>query len=189
MDQTVLVKNDLDVGAQVLEALSRVRFPITLGEWIYVPELEEWHMILATPWYDSKGLRTTYRALVDALQAAGIYERVPMRRVIVKSPSDPIVKALRQEVKEQKQGTAHILKHGSKYSFIFPAAILLADAGGPMPVVRFSNTEDLRTFLARELHLKSSAIEDSLDDLTHGGSASIFPVTLNSRDVKRLGLA
>src|SRR5271167_3928500 len=109
MDQTVLVKNDLDVGAQVLEALSRVKFPLTLGEWIYVPELEEWHMILATPWYDSKGLRTTYQALIEALQAARIYERVPLRRVVVKSPSDPVVKALQQELKEQKQGTLYFL--------------------------------------------------------------------------------
>ncbi len=189
MDQTVLVKNDLNIGAQVLEALSRVRFPLTLSEWIYVPELEEWHMILATPWYDSKGLRTTYRVLVAALEAAGIYEQVPMRRVVIKSPSDPIVKALQQEVKEQKQGTAHILKHGNKYTFIFPAAFPLAGTGGPVPAVRFSNTEDLRAFLAGELHLKSSSIEDAFEDLTRGGSASVFPVTLSSRDLKRLGLA
>jgi hypothetical protein len=71
MDQPVLVKDDRDIGAQVLEALSRVKLSLTLGEWIYLPELEEWHMILASPWYDSKGLRTTYRALVDALQSAG----------------------------------------------------------------------------------------------------------------------
>jgi hypothetical protein len=35
MDQTVLVKDDRDIGAQVLEALSRVKLSLTLGEWIY----------------------------------------------------------------------------------------------------------------------------------------------------------
>jgi hypothetical protein len=189
MDQTILVKNDRDIGAEVLEALSRVKLPVTLGEWIYVPELQEWHMILATPWYDTKGLRTAYSALVDALQSAGIYERVPMRRVIIKSPSDPVVKALQQEVKEQKQGTAYVLRHGDKYSVIFPAAFSLAGTGGPVPVVRFSNPDDLRTFLAREMHLRASLVEDALDDVIHSGAASIYPVALTTRDVKRLGLA
>jgi hypothetical protein len=184
-----LVKDDRDIGAQVLEALSRVKIPVTLSEWIYVPELEEWHMILATPWYDRKGPQTTYRALVDALQAAGIYERVPMRRLFIKSPSDPVVKTLQQEAREHKQGTVYLLKHGSKYSLIFPTAFPITGAGGPVPARRFSNPDDLRRFLARELHLKSSSIEDALDEATHGGSASIYPVTLTSRDVRRLGLA
>jgi len=183
------VKNDRDIGAQVLEALSRVKIPVTLSEWIYVPELEEWHMILATPWYDSKGPQTTYRALVDALQGAGIYERVPMRRLFVKSPSDPAVKTLQQEVKEQKQGTVYLLKHGSKYSLIFPMAFPISGTGGPVRALPFSNRGELMRFLAEELHVKSSSIQDALDELTHSGSASIYPVTLTSRDVKRLGLA
>jgi len=119
----------------------------------------------------------------------GIYERVPMRRIIIKSPADPIVKALQQEVKEQKQGTAYVLKHGSEYSLIFPAAFPLTGAGGPVPVARFATPEELRLFLARELHVRPSSIEDALDEVTHSGSASIYPVTLTSRDVKRLGLA
>jgi hypothetical protein len=181
MDQAVLVKNDRDIGAQVIEALNRRKIPVTLWEWVYVPQLEEQQMIIASPWYDSKGPQTTYRALVDALQRAGIYEKVPMRRLFIKSPADPLVKALDREAKEQIQGTVHILKHGSEYSLLFAA---ITNTG----VRRFSTAADLKRFLVEELRLKASSIDDAFDEVKRSGAGSIYPVMLTSRDVRRLGL-
>src|SRR5437879_758169 len=111
MDQAALVKSDRQAGAQVMEALSHVNIPVTLCEWQYSPELEEWELVIASPWVDSKGPLATYRALVDALQRAGIYKRVPIRRVVLKSPGDPLVKYLQQEARDQPEGFVHIIKH------------------------------------------------------------------------------
>jgi hypothetical protein len=185
MDQALLVKNDRDVGAQVMEALSRSRIPVTLCEWNYVPQLEEWQMIIATPWYDSKGPLATYRALVDALQKTGVYERVPMRRVVVSSPDDPLVKTLLREAKEQHQGSAYILKHGSEYSLIFPP---LYGSGGSVSARRFSSLDDLKQFLVDDLHLRSNSIDEALDEIRHSGAGSISPVTMTPRQAKKLGL-
>ncbi len=38
-----------------MEALSRRKIPVTLFDWTYIPQLEEWQIVVATPWYDSKG--------------------------------------------------------------------------------------------------------------------------------------
>jgi len=151
MDQAVLVKSDRDIEARVLDALSRVRMPVTLLEWNYVPQLEEWQLILATPWHDSKGPRTTYQALVDALEKAGIYEQVPMRRVFVRSPNDPLVKALVQEAKDQTEGRVYILKHGDGYSLVFPAAIGIVAGGGPIARRSFSSLNATETVLGGRL--------------------------------------
>jgi hypothetical protein len=191
MDQAVLVKSDRIVEAQVMEALSRIRIPVTLCDWHYVPQLEEWQLIIATPWYDSKGPQTTYRALVDALQMAGIYERVPMRRVFIRSPSDPLVKAIESEMKDRKEGFVHILKHmgqgnGMQYSLMF--APVTGTGGGAVPARRFSTIEDLRQFLEEDLHLRSNSIDEALDEVKRGGAGSIYPVALSTRLVKKLGL-
>ncbi len=190
MDQTVLVKEDRDIGVQVMEALSRVKIPVTLWEWTYVPQLEEWQMVIATPWYDSKGPRATYAALVNALQQAGIYERVPMRRVSIKSPSDPLVKALQEEARDQKEFDVYILTHpghgnGARYS-VFLAPI--SGPGGPAPSRRFANLDDLKRFLAEALRLKPTSIQQALDEVEHGGFGSVYPVALKTRDVRKLGL-
>jgi hypothetical protein len=86
MDQITLVNKDLNAGALVMEALSRTSIPVTLCKWTYLSELEEWQLFVASPWYDSKGLMYTSRAVLNALERAGIYKQVPIRRVRVTSP-------------------------------------------------------------------------------------------------------
>jgi hypothetical protein len=185
MDQALLVRNDLVAGAQVMEALSQMQIPVTLCEWNYVPQLEEWQLIIATPWYDSKGPRTTYRALIDALQNTGVYERVPMRRVFIRSPDDPLVKTLQREAKEQHQGSVHILKHGSEYSLIFPP---LYGSGGPVSARRFSSLDDLKQFLIDDLRIRPNSIDAALEEIRRSGAGSIYPVTMTARQAKKLGL-
>ncbi len=167
-----------------MEALSRAKMPITFYGWNFVPELEEWQLIIATPWYDSKGPQTTYRALVDALQESGIYGRVPVRRVYIKSPRDPVVKALQ---KDQKEGFVHIGQgNGMQYSLIFAPT---TGEGGAVPVRRFSSLDDLRRFLEEDLRLGSHSIEGALDEMKRSGAGSIYPVALSSRQVKKLALS
>src|SRR4029077_20205208 len=158
--------------------------------WHYVPQLEETQLIIATPWYDSKGPLTTYRALVDALQRAGIYEQVPMRRGFVKSPNDPLVRALLYEAKEVKEGFVHILKHpeghnADRYSLVFAPIT----SQGAVPALRFSTLDDLKEFLAKDLHFRLDPIDEALGEMERSGTGSIYPVTLTARQFKKLGLA
>ena len=188
MDQAVLVKSDRDIGARVLEVLSRAKIPVTLCDWNYVPQLEEWQLIIATPWYDRKGPLATYTALVNALLEAGIYTRVPITRVSVRSPRDPRVQALQQAVKGQREGFVHILKHagrgnGTQYSLIFAP---IAGEAGVVPVRRFSSLDELRRFLDEDLRLGPHSIEEALDEMKRSGAGSIYPVAFSARQVKKL---
>jgi len=190
MDQAVLVRNDRIIEAQVLEALDRKPVPVTLCEWNYVPQLEEWQLIIATPWYDSKGPRTTYRAVVDALERAGIYQRVPMRRVFLKSPNDPLVKVLQQEPRTQWDGFVHILRHhgnakAQDYALVFTPVM----REGFAAVQRFATLDDLKSFLAEDLRLNLNSFQGALDEMRRTGAGSIHPVTLTTRQIKKLGLA
>src|SRR5205823_6653594 len=99
MDKATLVKSDIDISALILDALSRTKIPVTFCDWRYVSHLEEWQLVIATPWVDEKGTRTTYRAVIDALVKAGVYEDTPMRRIFLKSSSDPVVQELEKEAK------------------------------------------------------------------------------------------
>jgi hypothetical protein len=124
MDQATLVRDNRVLEAQVLEALDRAHVPVTLCEWNYAPQLEEWELIIATPWHDSKGPRAAYKAVIEALEKAGIYQRVPIRRVFLKSPDDPLVKLLQQEAQAPRDGFVHVLRHhrngeGQEYSLVF----------------------------------------------------------------------
>jgi hypothetical protein len=191
MDQTTLVTRDLNAGALVMEALSRTKIPITVCKWVYLAELEEWHLVVASPWYDTKGPLKTYGAVIDALERAGNYKKIPIGRVRVTSPANPLATAPRQNLREPRDGYVHILKHtrsnnGHQYSLIFAP---IAGPGGALPARRFSTLDDLRLFLAQDLHLRSSAIEDAIDEMKRVGASSLHPVSLAIRHAKKLGLA
>ena len=191
MDQATLVREDRVIEAQVLEALDRAGVPVTLCKWNYAPQLEEWQLIVATPWHDSKGPRTAYRAVVAALEKAGIYQRVPMRRVFLKSPDDSLVKLLlQQESRTRWDGFVHILRHhgngkAQEYSLVFTPIT----GEGFAPVQRFSTLDDLNSFLTEDLHLSLGAAQGAMDEMRRTGAGSIYPVTLTTRQLKKLGLS
>ena len=174
-----------------MEAISRTKIPITLCKWVYLPELEEWHLVVASPWYDTKGPLKTYGAVTDALERAGIYKKIPIGRVRVTSPANPLAKAPQQKASEPRDGFVHLLKHarsknGDQYSLIFAP---ISGPGGALPARRFSSLDDLRLFLAKDLHLRSGSIEDAIDEMKRNGASSVHPVSLATRHARKLGLA
>jgi len=171
-----------------MEALSRIKMPVTLLRWNFVPELDEWQLIIATPWYDLKGPRATFDAAIGAFQKASIYEDVPMRRVFFMSPNDDLVKTLEQESSE---GTIHVLRErgsgdAAEYSVVFAPFL---GQGGFIPEKRFPGTQELRTFLVGTLRIRHRLVEEALEELEHTRSAAIYPVSLTERELKRAGLA
>ena len=196
MDKATLVTKDQQIRDRVVQALSQAKIPVTLVECDYVSEIEEWQLVkvvIGTPLHDSKGPREVYSRVIEALQQAGLYEEVPMLRVSVLSPSDRVVKALEQEVKNQTEGNIHILAHDRKrpnhekeYSVIFAP---FAGPGGAVPAKHITGLVALRKFLEESLHIRKTSVEEALLELARKGDTSIFNVQLTSREKKRLGLA
>lgn len=190
MDKTTLVRSDFQIGGRVIDALSRAKIPVTLCDWNFVPELDEWQLVIATPWNDTKGPREAYTRVIKALQNAGIYQDVPIRRVFVRSPSDSLVKALEREMREHREGEIHIVRYSgarkrNQYSVVF---FPYAGPGGSVPARRFSDVSELREFLEEDLQIRASSIEEALTELDRSGSASISRVQLTARELKKLGL-
>ena len=191
MDKTALVRSDRDIGGLVLEALSRAKIPVRLCDWHHVPDIDEWELIIATPWYDARGPREANSRVIKALQDAGIYQDVPILRLSVRSPGDAVVKAIEQELKDRKQGTIHIVDLGGpngrkEYSVIFAP---YTGKGGAVPSKRLSGLEQLREFLEKRLHIWRSSVDEALAELDRKGNASISQVQLTTREAKKLGLA
>jgi hypothetical protein len=191
VDKAALVRSDLDTEGRVLNALSVAKIPTTLVDLDYIPQLDEWQLVIATPLYDDKGPKEAYSRIIKALQDVGIYEGVPIRRVLLKSPADPSVKTLEAEVKFKREGAIHILEFArpnqrEQYSVIFAP---FSGPGGAVPSRRFSGREELRRFLEDKAGVSRSSVDEAFVDLLRNGSASIFHVQLTRREAKKFGLA
>ncbi|PYV86343.1 MAG: hypothetical protein DMG05_20010 [Acidobacteria bacterium] len=193
MDKATLVKSDLETEGRVLEALRRARIPVTLCDWDYVPEIEEWQLVVATPLYDSKGPLEASSRIIEALQSAGIYKDVPIRKVSVLSPNDNLVKTLAEDIKGRTEGAIHIVgydqnkpNHKKIYSVIFAP---FTGPGGAVPAQHFTGLGALRKFLEELLHIRKTSVDEAWAELVRKGTTSIFNVQLTNREAKKLKLA
>ena len=185
MAKAVLVsQKDIEILGLVLDALNQAQIPVTFCDWNYVEQLGEAQLIIATPWYDTKGPRATYSALIDALQSAGSYEKVPMRRVYLKSPEDPLVELL--EAEEPDEGFLHVLRHrDGSYSVLFAP---LSGPGGPVPARHFSDESETKEFLLDRLHLSQVAAQEAFSEVAQHGNGAVV-TRLTASQLHRSGLA
>ena len=96
MDKTLLVSGvDLGQGAEILRILDGAGLKISVALWVYLPEYEDWRLVLSSRKFDAVRLPTAYGLFHDALEAAGIpLERTPP--VMILGMSDPFIRTLRR---------------------------------------------------------------------------------------------
>lgn len=186
MAKTALVKRtDVEIQSLVIEALSRTQMPISFCGWNYVEQLGETQLIIATPWYDSKGPRTASSALIDALQRAGVYEEIPIRRIYLKSPDDPLVKILEREAKEAPEAFLNLVHNkDSSYSVVYAP---LSGPGSPVLARYFSRRDEAEQFLSG-LQLSPRALEEALMEAARHGVGTIV-ARFTPSELRRWGLA
>ena len=191
MDKATLVRGDLEIEGRVVEALSRAKIPVSLCAVDRMPETGDLRLVIATPWYDKLGPSETYHRILTAFQKAGIYKEVPLLRIYARSPDDPLVRDIEQEIKIRREGAIHIVghpgaNHNKHYSVVFAP---FSGKGGFIPAKRISGIQELREFLEKHLHVHKTSVDEALAELERTGTTSIFQVQLTSREAKKLKLA
>jgi hypothetical protein len=93
MDQAALVDRDMAEGRRVVQALDRAAFPVVAALWVFVPEENDWRLLIASPDVTKLGPRGAYEAIQQALLQATI--DLPLYRISAVPPEDPLVTELR----------------------------------------------------------------------------------------------
>ena len=56
MATAALVNHDIELGRRIVAILTRASIPVTVYLWAFIPQLEEWQFIVATPSSTRRGL-------------------------------------------------------------------------------------------------------------------------------------
>jgi len=99
MNQAVLVSPRTEAGKKIIELLDKTKLEVHSAFWLFVPELREWRLIIASPMVTSKGAREVYRIIRSVLPQTPESERLSLRDIPVTPPSDPLVQLLRVPVR------------------------------------------------------------------------------------------
>jgi hypothetical protein len=212
MATATLVNHDIEIGRRIVAALTRASIPVTVYLWAFIPQLQEWQFMVATPLVDTKGPLAAYGEVNRALQKDGVFDDIPLSRIFLKSPSDKVLKSLEKESRVVPQETFRVVNDQIAGNFVEDAYLYRgfiqinklqrrtnAEAysvfyapyegpGGIVPDRKFQGIDQLRDFLKDSLHLSDAGIESALRDLAKRGNSTLPNVELRSKELRRLGL-
>jgi len=210
MATATLVNNDIEIGRRIVAALTRASIPVTVYLWAFIPQLQEWQFMVATPLVDTKGPLAAYGEVNRALQKEGVFEDVPLRRIFLKSPSDRILKSLEKESRAIPQETFRVVNEQIAGNFVeaayvYSGSLDITESENPprgspstyyvtyVPysgfgdtAVRVNSLANLRKLLLSDLHINLGIVDSTLKELAEKRRVLVPGLQLRARDLKRL---
>jgi len=214
MATATLVDSDIEIGRRIVAALTRASIPVTVYLWAFIPQLQEWQFMVATPLVDTKGPLAAYSEVNKVLQREGIFEDVPLRRIFLRSPNDRVLKSLEKESRAVPQEAFRVVNEQIAGNFVEDAYVYsgsinitqseprggvepqylvfytpYSGPGGAVPTVRLQGREPLREFLEMRIGIRREVVQNAFRELAEKGDADIPNVQLSRWELKRLELA
>ncbi|HXM22543.1 MAG TPA: hypothetical protein VN948_14905 [Terriglobales bacterium] len=207
------MNSDIEIGRQIVTALTRARIPVSVYLWAFVPQLQEWQFIIATPLVDSKGPLAAYGEVNRVLRKEGLFDDTPLKRVFLRSPSDRVLKSLEKESRAVPQESFRIVNEQIAGNFVedayvYGGSIFIVKAGSsrpdpreyysiiysprsgprpPAPQLR-KTIEEVQQFLEEGLRMDKHTVDLQIAKLRTGQSA-LIPVSLTPHQLRDLELA
>ena len=94
MVRATLVKDWIELGRRLTEALDRANFEVVASFWFYDQESDEWRLIIASPIVDDEGPLEAYRTIQRVLGELD-YGELSLNDISVVSPTHDLVSLLR----------------------------------------------------------------------------------------------
>lgn len=96
MAHAVLVDLDVNIGAQILEALTAEAVDVSVFLWAVFPEYESPRLVIAAPWLDEFSPRARYEAIGNLLR--GKFSQHSLPSISVRKMTDPFIEDLRSRL-------------------------------------------------------------------------------------------
>jgi hypothetical protein len=213
MATAALVNNDIEIGRRIVAALTRASIPVNVYLWAFIPQLQEWQFMIATPLVDTKGPLAAYGEVNKVLQREGIFDDTPLRRIFLRSPNDRVLRVLEKQSRAVPQEAFRVVNEQISGNFVedayvYGGSIFIAKSGSsgpnqseyysvmytprsgprpPAPPLR-KDIEGVRQFLEKELHMDKHSADLQIAKLGAGQSA-LIPVSLTPARMRALELA
>ena len=206
MATAALVDRDLEIGRKILVTLRQANIEVSVAFWAYVSQSGDWQFFIATPLVDSEGPKSAYERVLRTLHDAGMDPQLPWRRILLRSPKDPVLRSLEKQT-EIPDGSISITEFGTIPRGT-PSAYYVTYAPYPGETFRILNepvgdrfvedayvygkmwiatdVDGLRGLLLKLFRLNQDVVESTIGELSARKTASIPNVRLRARDLRRL---
>jgi hypothetical protein len=95
MDNATLVKELIDDGKRIIEALDATNFDVKAAMWFYQTDTGEWQLIIASPYLDNSGPIRAYEFVQNKMATISPAPGIKIKNIALKSPQDELIKLMR----------------------------------------------------------------------------------------------
>ncbi len=190
MDKAILVDRDVRIGRDVIGLLTAADLSVDDAFWAYMPQVEEWRLVLSSPRVKELGVRNSYLKMSNALHKSPLLEEIPLSRISLFAPDDDVIERLNALEKYRYEGAIEIIKsdrkNGSAIFQVFFAPY--KGPGGGVPSIELSGKSELEEFLRDQIGISDSDLRTAVSDLDRRGSYSFENLRLTTTKLRKIGL-
>jgi len=118
MGKATLVDADMKAGEALLNRLDETKFDVKAALWFYMPDSEEWRLILASPTVDAEGPKKAYEKVQSQLQGLDQGYELTLQNISLVGPGDKLIKLLKSAIKTGK-AISHMRFTGNVINNVF----------------------------------------------------------------------
>ena len=121
MDKTALIGLlglDIEGGERLLRALDKADLDIHAALWIYLPDPDEWRLMIAFPLVDREGPKKAYMLIQSELAELTPPPEISLRNISAVGLEHPLIRAL-QKLVHRDSGTKGIWLSNNSINNIF----------------------------------------------------------------------
>jgi len=190
MDKATLVDKDVRIGRDVIGLLAAANLAVDDAFWAYVPQAEEWRLVLSSPNVKKLGVRNSYLKMSNALHKSPLLNEIPLRRISLFAPDDNVIERLRALENYRYEGALEIIKdyrkNGSAIFLVFFVPYKVS--GGEAPSVSLDGKSKLEEFLRDQIGISDHDVQIAFRNLDTRGSYSFENLQLNTAKLREIGL-
>jgi len=187
MDKATLVDKDLRIGRDVIGLLRAADLFVDDAFWAYMPQVEEWRLVLSSPRVKELGVRNSYLKMSNALHKSPLWEEIPVSRISLFAPDDDVIERLRGLEKHRYEGAIEVIKSDRKNgSPIF--LVFFAPNKGQGGAVELKGESKLEEFLRDQIGISDPDVQAALRILDARGSYSFENLQLTTTKLRKIGL-
>jgi hypothetical protein len=105
-----LVTPEIEAGQELLKAIDREGLPVRTAFWYYLPDSEQWRLILASPLVDESGPSAAYgrvQGILDKLELP-MRDALPLAGISVVSPASELPRLISAAIRTAEDSSSPI---------------------------------------------------------------------------------
>ena len=104
-----LTNEMIEAGAQLTEKLDELGLPILISMWFFMPDINEWRLLFASPRLTTEGSKVVYETIVEAMKLIGdLAENLTLSMIGLLNPNHQLAQLFKAAI-QTGPGVSRIL--------------------------------------------------------------------------------